>query len=323
MAPHIFITGITGYIGGQTLASIISKHPEYTITGLVRKEEQKQQILVKHPSIEIVIGDLDSNEILIEQSKKADIVVNTADCDHVGAITSLLTGLSSGKKGVYLHLSGAASVFDHSTGYGKLSPKVWDDVEDLATITTFEEPVAHVKADQLVLRLGKELSIKTALVVPPVVYGNSDGINDRSITLPMLVDTAKARGKMFQVGEAKHSMSSTHVKDLADLFVYFVEEALRSEGSKVEWGDKGLFYAEGQEVVFADVVDAIAKEMYKRGVIATADVDVLSEEQALELHPWALILFATNMRTRASRLRALGWVPKQLGVIDTVSGLAM
>ncbi|KAG4443227.1 hypothetical protein IFR05_001270 [Cadophora sp. M221] len=323
MAPHIFITGITGYIGGQTLASIISKHPEYTTTGLVRKEEQKQQLLVKHPSIEIIIGDLDSNEILIEQSKKADIVVNTADCDHLGAITSLLTGLSSGKKGIYLHLSGAASVFDHSNGYGNLSPKIWDDVEDLTAITTFEEPVFHVKADQLVLSLGKKLDIKTVLLVPPVVYGNSDSIKDRSITLPMLVDAAKARGKMFQTGEARHGMSTVHVKDLADVFVYFVEEALKPEGSNVEWGDKGVYYVEAREYVFADVVDAIAKEMYKRGVIPTAEVDVLSEEEVVEIHPWGLIVFATNMRTRASRLRGLGWVPKQPGVLETVSGLAM
>ncbi|KAH9209443.1 hypothetical protein DL95DRAFT_437995 [Leptodontidium sp. 2 PMI_412] len=321
MAPHIFITGITGYIGGQTLASIISKHPEYNITGLVRKDKQKQQLLAKHPSIEIIIGDLDSNEILIEQSKKADIVVHTADSDHLGAITSLLTGLSSGKKGVYLHLSGAASAFDHSNGYGKLSPKIWDDIKDLATITTFEEPVFHVKSDQLVLSLGRELSIKTALLVPPVVYGNSDSIKDRSITLPLLVDAAKARGKMFQVGEAKHSMSAVHVKDLADVFVYFVEEALKSEGSKVEWGDNGVYYVEGREYVFADVVDAIAKEMCRRGVIETAEVDVLSEEEALGVHPWALILFATNMRTRASRLRGLGWLPKQPGVLEAVSGL--
>ncbi|PVH81537.1 NAD(P)-binding protein [Cadophora sp. DSE1049] len=322
MAARIFITGITGYIGGQTLATLMSNHPSYSIVGLVRKEEQKQQILAKHPSIEIVIGDLDSKEVLIEQSKQADIVLHTADADHLGAITSLLTGLSSGKKGVYIHLSGAASIFDHSTGYGKLSPKLWDDIEDLHTITTFEEPVFHVKSDQLVLSLGKELNIKTALLVPPVVYGTSDSVKDRSISLPMLVDAAKERGKMFQIGEAENSTSTLHVKDLADVFVYFVDQALASQpGSKLEWGENGVYYIEAGEIVVADVVDAIAKEMFRRGMVGTVEVDRLSDEQALEIHPWALILWGANMRTNASRLRALGWVPKQPGIMATVAGL--
>ncbi|KAL2063563.1 hypothetical protein VTL71DRAFT_5368 [Oculimacula yallundae] len=321
MAPKIFITGISGYIGGQTLSSIIAKHPEYTITGLVRTEEKRQQILAKHPSVEIIIGDLDSNGILVEQSAKADVVINTANSDHLGAITSLLTGLSSGKKGVFIHLSGAASIFDHSNGYGKLAPKVWDDLKDMTTITSFEDPIHHAKSDQLVLNLGKKFNIKTATLEPPVVYGTSDSIRDRSITLPMTIDFAKARGKMFQIGEAKHVISSIHVKDLADVFVYFVEEALKPEGAKVEWNEKGIYYVEAQEYVWADVVGALAKLMCERGVLETPDVDVLSVEEALEITPWALILWSSNMRVSATRLRALGWVPKQLGLIETLSGL--
>ena len=76
MAPRIFITGVTGYIGGQTLSTLVSKHPSFSIVGLVRRDEQRQQILAKHPSIEIVIGDLDSKDILIEQSKQADVVLS-------------------------------------------------------------------------------------------------------------------------------------------------------------------------------------------------------------------------------------------------------
>jgi len=228
-----------------------------------------------------------------------------------------------GKKGVYIHLSGAASVFDHSVGYGKLSSKIWDDVDDLETITTFEEPVMHVKSDQLVLRLGKEFNIKTALLVPPVVYGTSDSIKDRSITLPVLVDAAKERGKMFQIGEAQNSTSTLHVKDLADVFVYFTEQALalQTGGSTVEWGEKSVYYIEAGEVVLADVVDAIAKEMSKNGVIGTAEVERLSDEEASQIHPWALTIWGANMRIKASRLRALGWVPKQQRVLETVATL--
>lgn len=75
MAPRIFITGVSGYIGGQTLASVVAKHPEYTVVGLVRNEEKKQQILAKLPSVKLVIGDLDSSDLLTEEAKTADVIL--------------------------------------------------------------------------------------------------------------------------------------------------------------------------------------------------------------------------------------------------------
>ena len=181
----------------------------------------------------------------------------------------------------------------------------------------------HVSSDQLVFRLSKEFNIKTALLVPPVVYGTSDSIKDRSITLPVLVDAAKERGKIFQIGEAKNSTSTLHVKDLADVFVYFTEQALalQTGESKLEWGEKGVYYIEAGEVVLANVADAIAKEMFKKGMIGTAEVEKLSDEEALKIHPWALTIWGANMRIKASRLRALGWAPKQQGVLESVPGL--
>jgi uncharacterized protein YbjT (DUF2867 family) len=75
MAPTIFITGISGYIGGQVLQDITSKHSEYQIRGLVRNEEQQQTIATKYPSVQIVIGDLDSADILIKEAAQADVVL--------------------------------------------------------------------------------------------------------------------------------------------------------------------------------------------------------------------------------------------------------
>lgn len=112
------------------------------------------------------------------------------------------------------------------------------------------------------------------------------------------------------------------MKDLADVFVYFLDQALAPQTqSKVEWGEKGVYYVEAGEVVFADVTDAIAKEMFKRGMIGTTEVEKLTEDQALEIHSLAPIVWGSNMRIKASRLRALGWLPKHAGVFETVPGL--
>jgi len=110
MAPRIFITGITGYIGGQVLHSLLSKHPDYQIRGLVRNEEQGQKLAAKYPSVQIIKGDLDSHHILVEQAKEADVIIQAADSDHNPSLTSLIQGLSQGGHGgTLIQVSGCAA----------------------------------------------------------------------------------------------------------------------------------------------------------------------------------------------------------------------
>jgi uncharacterized protein YbjT (DUF2867 family) len=75
MAPTIFITGVTGYIGGEVAVVLAQKHPEYDLVFLVRNEEQAKIVKARFPSAETVIGDLDSHEVLVEQGKRADVVL--------------------------------------------------------------------------------------------------------------------------------------------------------------------------------------------------------------------------------------------------------
>jgi nucleoside-diphosphate-sugar epimerase len=77
MAPRIFVTGISGYIGGQLLHDITKKHPEYHVRGLVRTAEQQEKVFSKYPSVGTVIGDLDSAEILKVEAAQADVILRT------------------------------------------------------------------------------------------------------------------------------------------------------------------------------------------------------------------------------------------------------
>lgn len=156
-----------------------------------------------------------------------------------------------------------------------------------------------------------------------MVHGRGEGqVNRQSIGLPMLRDVVGKRGKMFRIGEAKHAVSAVHVKDLADVLIFFTEQALQPSSEKlVHWGEQGIYYVEAEEVVFEDIVEAIAKEMVGRGLIDTLDLDVVDEAGATEIHSWAPFLWGSNMRCRATRLRALGWVPQQGGVVKTVGEL--
>lgn len=71
----IFITGATGYIGGDTLYELYNKHPEYSYTALVRTAEKRKSVTDKFPKVKTVQGDNDSSDLLKEEASKADIVI--------------------------------------------------------------------------------------------------------------------------------------------------------------------------------------------------------------------------------------------------------
>lgn len=73
--PRIFVTGVTGYLGGHTVLRIVEQHPEWHIVALVRNQEQKEIILARWPQVETVLGDLDNRELLLLEASKADVVL--------------------------------------------------------------------------------------------------------------------------------------------------------------------------------------------------------------------------------------------------------
>jgi nucleoside-diphosphate-sugar epimerase len=82
MAPTIFITGVTGYIGGEIAVTLGETHPEYNLVFLVRNDEQAKIVKAKFPSSETVIGDLDSHDVLFKQGKRADVALRELQTSH-------------------------------------------------------------------------------------------------------------------------------------------------------------------------------------------------------------------------------------------------
>lgn len=74
-SPRIFVTGVSGYVGGHTVMRVTEKHPEWSIAALVRNQEQSDIVKARWPKIETVIGDLDDKELMIKEGSKADVVL--------------------------------------------------------------------------------------------------------------------------------------------------------------------------------------------------------------------------------------------------------
>jgi hypothetical protein len=243
-----------------------------------------------------------------------------ADADHNPVVLSLLSGIQ--KTGTYIQLSGAASVSDSSNGLGQPTTKKWSDVADLAEITTFDHSHWHAVTDQLVLSEGKKRGVRTAIVVPPAVYGKGQGeIRKTSMGLDWYVDAVKKRGRGFTLGEGKNVSSVVHVRDLSAALILLVEEAVKEGGGKADWGEEGWYYVDGGEYVFGEVAGAIVKEMVKRGLIEGEEVDRLSAEEGKEVHPYAELLWGVNMRVSGERVRGLGWKPTMGDVFESIPEL--
>jgi nucleoside-diphosphate-sugar epimerase len=247
-------------------------------------------------------------------------IIELADADHNPVVLTLLSSLP--KTSTFIQLSGAASVSTASNGLGQLTAKKWSDVADLSEITTFDHSHFHAITDQLVLSEGKKQGIKTAIVVPPVVYGTGQGEPRKtSMVLPWYVDTVKKRGRGFTVGEGKNVTSVIHVRDLSAAFILLVEEALGEGGGKAEWGEKGWYYVDGGEYVFGELVGEIVKAMVGKGLLRGEEVEVLGSEEAKEIHPYAELLGGMNMRVYGERIRVLGWSAKEGDVFESIPEL--
>ncbi|OAL25021.1 hypothetical protein AYO22_04898 [Fonsecaea multimorphosa] len=252
----IFITGATGYIGGDALKAIADNFPEVvsTITALVRNETRGAALQSAYPNIGIIYGSLDNTSLIEMEAAKADIVVNLADADHVPATNAIVAGLkrraAQGKQSYLIHNSGTGILMfkDVETDrYGEHSDKIFDDWEGIQEVTSLPDAAFHREVDKIVLAAGENTLIKTAIVCPPTIYGIGRGTgNQRSAQIPMLAEAILKRGAGFQVGEGKANWTNVHVFDLSNLFAKLVGEALSGQ-NKATWGAEGYYFAQGGE----------------------------------------------------------------------------
>lgn len=75
MTTKIFLTGITGYVGGDAFHSLQKTHSNLEFATLVRTEEKAQRVREKYPGVRIVIGDLDDASKITAEASWADIVI--------------------------------------------------------------------------------------------------------------------------------------------------------------------------------------------------------------------------------------------------------
>src|SRR5688572_16102615 len=107
----VFVTGATGFIGGSVAQRLAAAG--FQVRGLARSKERA--VLLGTLRIEPVLGLLSDIDLLTQEAKAADVVVNTADADDLLTARTFIQALKATGK-TLIHTSGSSTVADESLG---------------------------------------------------------------------------------------------------------------------------------------------------------------------------------------------------------------
>lgn len=287
MRKTVFITGITGYIGGSVAKLLSDKG--YKITGLVRNEDFIKP--VEDLNFKAVLGNIQDEKLLKKLCDDADIIIHTADsADDAYALDSFLKILNNTGK-TFVFTSGSAIFGNKENG------EVCDFqfTEDFPLVPRLEM-LQRVYINNAVLNAAKN-NIRSIVIVPTMVYGEGLGLKKESIQIPALVNFSKSKNAGIYIEKGENIWSNIHIKDLAELYVSAIEKA--KAGS--------IFYAENGSSNIKNIANTIS-EKYLLNPAKSIDINEAVNHFG---QAGAHFGFASNSFCNADKARReLDWKPQ-------------
>ncbi|CAN8101344.1 unnamed protein product [Discula destructiva] len=334
MVTKIFLTGVTGYIGGDIFYAVQQAHPDYSYTLLVRNEERAKPVKAKYPNVKFVYGDLNASDVIEKAAADADIVIHTANSsDDIPSARAITRGLAAGhtaaNPGYYLHICGTGLLMwrdmrDQRYGQPPLADEAYNDLAGIDKILTLPDDALHRDVDKIVLAASSSSysAVKTAIVGPPCISGAGRGpVNTRSIQVYDLVRFALKRRFVPVIGTGRTEWDHVHVADLADLFVRLVDAAQDETlaGDKEVFGEHGYYFCEDGAFAWGDVAKWVADELVKQGFMAEPKVEVTTIEDAKKDGMFIASTWGQNSKGFAHRARKfLDWKPTRPGLKELI-----
>ncbi|CAK36930.1 uncharacterized protein An01g03940 [Aspergillus niger] len=295
----VFITGASGYIGGDLLSS--------------EAATAARKIKAQYPTVEIIQGSLDDSETLVAESARADIIIpdftgmkDTADAaDHLGAAKAIAQGALEG------HTEEHPVYWLHTSGAGIFS-FLDTETKDIKEIVNFPDHAFHRDVDKAVFEAGsvRPEVLKTAIISPVTVYGQGRGpCSQRSRQIYELAKLTIQRQKVPIIGRGLSFGTDIHIYDLTNLYVILFERALSKQDDGL-WGPEAYYLCENGEHCWGELARSIGRICVAEGFIPSAEEEAFGFEEAQKWAGYEAASWGLNSRCRASRARLLlGWQP--------------
>lgn len=305
-AMHIFLTGATGYIGSAVLDALIKGG--HTVTAMARDKEKAERLAAKGATP--LVAELGLPKRYLAAVKAADAVIYCAyESSPRGvqlekqALETMLGALAQASQPDTPHDAksgphGRARTFIYTSGVWVLGRAI-----RAADETAPLDPPPHVAwrpaHEDLVLSAFSP-TLRTVVVRPGIVYGGG-----RGIVADLIKDALN--GLVRVVGPGKNRWPLIYDHDLGDLYVRILETPTAA----------GIFHAtdEADERV-SDIVEAIASQVPQK-----PDIRFMPMDEAHKKFGTYADALALDQKVRSPKARALGWVPTQPGVINSVARL--
>ena len=334
---NIFITGVTGYIGGSLLTGLL-QHPNasnFKITALIRGDENRVKKLAS-VGVTPLIGSNDSHDVIEKAASESDVVFHTANsADDVPSAKSIISGLNeriqaTGKPVIYIHTSGTGILIEDVRGE-KGSNTVYNDLNP-DQINGLADTQIHRNVDLLVSNAAKaNPQLKAVIVFPPLIYGIGTGLFNRtSIQLPMLVRAALKRGKAETIGAGESTWDNVHIDDLVDGYIILLDQLLAAYGPDAKpdakpspyltTGPEGYYFAENGRNSWKQIAEKIGEVLHKKGISKSPNVTTFPDgevDSAIE-GPFPRQVVGSQSNSTAQRIRKLGWKPHRPSLLDSV-----
>ncbi|GAQ35172.1 NAD dependent epimerase/dehydratase family protein [Aspergillus niger] len=322
----LLITGVSGYIGGTILSSILADKSQWTeqldIHALVRSEAQAntvQNLGVKP----VMFSSFNETDRLEKIAEDFDVIIHAGAGWHTPSAKALITGQGTRKARMgkataphYIQISGTSNLSDRPHTDNYTDTHLFTDAEDIYSYEKYRESreTYHQRTTDLtVCETGSALGVSTYIVMAPTIFGQGTGpFNRYSIQLPAMIADALKSGAVSVVGKGNTVWSHVHIQDLAGLFVVMLQKICT--GVEIPSGKKGIYFCETGEHSHREFSERLAVAACELGVLPSADVREVSlqeagEKLALGSVSRAELSFAANARTKAVLGRKLGWVP--------------
>lgn len=291
--PTLFLVG-TGFIGGTLLTSLLEQG-KYEIAALSRDEAKANKL--KELGVRPVMGSLD-DEILAEESEKADIIIHAATADDQPSVKSILKGLAQRPKdkapAIYIHTSGTGiltvPLHPESIYFSDEKPEQFDNL--------VPDHAPHRDVDLLIKKAVEEkrVNAKVSIMLPPCIYGRGTGpFNQISIQIPRWIRRSIRDKQVTQFGP-KRWWNQVHVSNLAAGYLTLLSQIEKTDTPPL------YVFCETGEHQWGTIGQLIHETLVARGVI-----DKASEPQVKEDAKDNETETGTQSRAHAEVLRKWGW----------------
>ena len=310
-----------GFLGLNVLDNLI--HAGYPVTVMVRRESQAAEL--RSSSTTVVLGNLEDSTLITKLASTHDITINTASADHLPSVQAILAGsrirAREEKQSIYIHTSGTNITADGADGAFK-SERVFHD-SHRKEIDAVGPDAPHRDVDTTIAAAAQEDNLKKwakiAIMIPPTIYGSNSKHKRISIQWPFMVRFALKHGYTGFVGEGKSVESQIHVLDAARALTVLLNFAERAPAEEL-LQNPYFFCENGVETSWKEVAAEIGKILFERGKIEDPTPRTIPKELYGDLFGEETpVMIGLNSRSRAVRLRDLGWRPEAKGWRESLS----